>query len=84
MFEIKKCKKKAAYTAKPKNNLKLDLDGLKNKFEVVFDSPLVLVLKIDEEEVVVHKYGELIFKKCEDMDKMEKIAKKIFKFKKEN
>lgn len=79
VFEISLCKKKAAFTAKPKKNLSLDLKKLKEKFETSFDSNFVLALKIEKIEVIVHKHGEIIFKNTEDEKLMNKIAKKIYK-----
>ncbi len=78
-FSLGKCKTKAAFSAKLRKPGKLDLDKLKRQFEVVLETPILLVLKVEGLEVIVHGYGELLFKNCSDMSAMEKIAEKIYK-----
>ena len=78
MFEISECKTKVGISVKPNKNLKLDFKKIKEKFEVIFDSPVALVVRIDGCEIIVHKYGELLFKNCKDKAKIEDIAKKVY------
>lgn len=75
MIEIKKCKTKAGWTAK--KNTKLDLAKIAERYEVVLDTKILLVVKTDCGEVVVHDYGELMFKECDDAQKIEKLAREI-------
>ena len=77
-FCLGKCKTKATYSAKLEQKGKLDLFKIKKKFEVVMETPILLVIKTAAGEVIVHNHGELLFKKCEDMDLMEKISKEIY------
>tara|TARA_Y100000034_G_scaffold43491_2_gene53049 strand:- start:233 stop:493 length:261 start_codon:yes stop_codon:yes gene_type:complete len=77
-FTIEKCKTKAAYSAKPVQNIKLNLKKIKEKFETVLETPILLVIKVKGIEVIVHNYGELLFKNCEDKEKMEKIAERVY------
>ena len=77
-FTVEKCKTKAAYSAKLKQQQHLDLRKIKQKFETVLETPILLVLKVDGVEVVVHGYGELLFKNCQDVDLMKKIAEQIY------
>ena len=74
MIKVVKCKTKAAYSAKLG---KVDLKKVRSKFDVILDTPILVVIKVDDVEVIVHGYGELLFKKCEDVPKMQKIAEKI-------
>ncbi len=76
MIEIKKCQTKAGWSAK--KNVKLDLTELAKKYEVVLDSKILLVVKTECGEVVIHNYGELMFKECNDTEKIKKIAEDIF------
>lgn len=78
MFEIKECKTKAGYTIKPTEKVKLDFAKIKKQFNVIFDSPIVLVIKEGEMEIVIHKYGELLVKKSKDTKKMEILARRIY------
>lgn len=77
-FTLEKCKTKAAYSAKLKRQQHLDLQKINQKFETVLETPILLVVKIDGVEVIVHGYGELLFKKCEDQRLMERVAEKIY------
>lgn len=77
-FTLEKCKTKAAYSAKLKKHRQLDLQKIKKKFEIVLETPLLLVLKVEGVEIIVHSYGELLFKKCQDQELMRKIAESIY------
>ncbi len=77
-FTIEKCKTKAAYSAKLKRQQKLDLGKIKDKFPVILETPVLLVITVEGIEIIVHGYGELLFKNCADVDLMESIAKKIY------
>ncbi len=77
-FSIGKCKTKATFSAKLKNPQKINLAKVKQKFEVILETPILLVIKVEGVEVIVQGFGELLFKKCEDQGLMEKIARKIY------
>lgn len=77
-FTLEKCKTKAAYSAKLKHQQKLDLTAVKNKFEVILETPILLVVKVEGVEVIVHGYGELLFKNCQDQELMRKVAERIY------
>ena len=77
-FSLAKCKTKAAFTAKLKTPKKLDLNKIKDKYEVILETPILLVIKVKDIEIIVHGHSELLFKKCEDMDFMEETAKEIY------
>lgn len=77
-FTLEKCKTKAAYSAKLKKQQHLDLLNIKKKFETVLETPILLVVLVDGVEVIVHGYGELLFKNCQDRTLMERIAEKIY------
>ena len=51
---------------------------LKSKFHTIIETPIVLVIKEDNIEIIVHEFGELLFKDSTDEKKMHKIAEKIF------
>jgi hypothetical protein len=77
-FTLGKCKTRAAYSAKLRKQGTLDLEKVAKKFEVVLETHVLLVVLVSGVEVIVHQYGELVFKKCEDMELMEKIAREIY------
>ncbi len=76
-FIIEKCKTKATFTAKPIGNVKLNLDKIKKMFKTRVETPIILVLDC-EDEVIVHNYGEIVFKTLTDTKKIERIASEIY------
>ena len=79
-FTFGKCKTRAGFSAKLQQQGRLNLQKIKKKFEVLLETPLLLVVREQGLEVIVHRYGELLFKngKEEDFTKMEEIVKKIY------
>ncbi len=78
MFAIKKCRDKGGYSVKPLKNIRLEIGRLKDEFEVVADTPILYVIR-DECEIIVHGYGELVFKNFSDVKKIREKAEKIYK-----
>ncbi|MBW3014921.1 hypothetical protein KY330_00705 [Candidatus Woesearchaeota archaeon] len=77
-YDIVPCKSKAAVSVKPLNQVKLDFNKLRKQFEILLDNPIALVLKVGDDEVIVHNYGEMLFKTLKDEGLIRKIADKIF------
>ncbi len=79
-FTIEFCKTKAAYTAKPTKQIRLHLQKIRNKYPPLIDTPMLLLIKMeDETEILVKEFGEIVFKTLKDKKLMEKIAKEIYK-----
>jgi hypothetical protein len=77
-FSLGKCKTKAAYSAKLQQKGKLNLTKIKAKYDAILETPILLVIKVNGTEIVVHSHGELMFKNCADVDWMEKVAEEIY------
>lgn len=77
-FVVKECKTTAAFTAKPLERLRLDLGRLKQGYPLLFESQIAVLVLVQEEECVVHAHGEILFKQCRDMTKMEAIAAEVY------
>ena len=77
-FTLGKCKTRAGFSAKLRQPAKLDLHQVRQRFTRVLDTPVLVVVKVHGVEVIVHGYGELLFKGCDDMLLMEKIAEEIY------
>ncbi len=77
-FIVKECTTKKGWTVKPKSNIKLNLNAIKKKFEVVLDASILLVLDY-EGEIIVHGYGELLFKQLKDEKRIRQIADEIYR-----
>lgn len=79
-FIFGKCKTRAGYSAKLQKRGKLDLKKIKEEFETILETPILLVIKVEGLEIVVHGYGELLFKNgtSEQVELMEKVAGKVY------
>ncbi|HLC71000.1 MAG TPA: hypothetical protein VJI32_03275 [Candidatus Nanoarchaeia archaeon] len=79
-FTFGKCKTRAGYSAKLIKQGKLDLKKIKDTFETILETPILLVIKEQGLEIVVHGYGELLFKNgtAGQVELMEKVAKRIY------
>jgi hypothetical protein len=77
-YSLAKCKTKAAYSAKLQQKGKLNLEKIKTKFETVMETPILLIIKEKDIEIIVHQHGELLFKNCQDTELMERVAEKIY------
>ncbi|MBI4981467.1 hypothetical protein HZC30_08010 [Candidatus Woesearchaeota archaeon] len=77
-FSLGKCKTKAAYSAKLNQKGRLDLAKIKTKYGAILETPILLVIKVEGIEIVVHSHGELMFKNCAQVDWMEKTAEEIY------
>lgn len=75
-YVIKKCKTRAAFSVR--FNKKIDLSRIKKKYKVLLETPLLLVVEKDGAEMIVHQYGEVIFKKAKDYNQIEKLAEEIY------
>ena len=78
LFSLGKCKTRAGYSAKLQKMQKLDLKIIERQFEVVMETPILLVIRVKGVEVIVQGYGELLFKECDDVPLMEEIAEEVF------
>jgi adenylyltransferase/sulfurtransferase len=77
-FTVSRCKTRAAYSAKPINNITLNLNNIKQKFTTIIDTPIALVIKEDNIEIIVHSHGELVFKNFYDEKKIKRIAENVY------
>jgi hypothetical protein len=78
-FTLAKCKTKAAYSAKLMQKSRLDLNKIRNKYETLLETPILLVIKVNNIEIIIHSHGELMFKSGNNLSWMEKIAEEIYR-----
>lgn len=78
IFTLAKCTTRAGFSAKPSKNIKLNLKKIKSNFTTLIETPIVLVIKEADMEIIVHEYGELLFKNGTDEGKMNHIAEEIY------
>jgi hypothetical protein len=76
-FTLQRCKTRKGISVKPKNNVRLNLSGMGKSFKVVLETPILVVLDRGG-EIIVHDYGELLFKELSDIDEIKKIALEIY------
>jgi hypothetical protein len=84
-FFVKLCSDKAAYEARLKRQTRFNLLHAKqlfeasDKYQILVDTPYILILKNSKEiEVTFSKDGRIIIKKATDEREAEKIAQKVF------
>jgi len=77
-FTVELCKDKGGYAAKPVEKLSLDLDAISNSFETIIKTPILIVIKINNHEVICHNFGELIFKNLTDKKQIRNLANNIY------
>lgn len=75
---IKKCTDRGGYSVKQEPLRNLNLNKIKKHFKTLIETPVVLVIR-EKYEIIVHNYGELIFKDANNIKDIEKIAKRIYK-----
>lgn len=74
---VRLCDTKGAYEALPEKQMKVDLSRLKNKFNIVIESPVIVIIK-DEFEVSIFRNGKLLIKNCKSQEKAEEQARKVY------
>lgn len=77
-FTFEKCKTKGAYSAKLKLKEKLDLKKLNGHFEILAETPVLFLIKAGNHEIVVHAYGEVLFKNGDNQEEMKALASQIY------
>ncbi len=73
---IKPCKDRGGWSISSHQSINLNI--IRKNFEVIMDTPIVLVIRIDGYEVVVHQHGELIVKADLPLKKLEQIGLQVF------
>lgn len=85
MFTIAYCKTKKGYEAKPTKQIQLDLKQVSSipNTTIIADAALAAVIKIDQQELLIHQYGAILFKTLQKENKeaktiAEQLAKKVY------
>ena len=87
-FTMSLCSSKASYSCKLHPSMlkhakrkMLDLENIKQHCHVKSDAGIALVLFVEPFEIIVHGYGELLFKTTDpgQISLIKKIADKIYK-----
>ena len=76
---IKRCSSKGAFEAIPEKPIKLDLDRIKSKYEVLADLPILIIIRLRNFEVTCFKNGKLMIKNCDSKEKAEEVVEEIMK-----
>lgn len=78
-FSFGKCKTRAGYSARLLKQSTLNLAAIAKTFPVILETPILLVIREGDMEIVIHRYGELLFRKGDDPALMEKTAERIYR-----
>jgi len=72
---IKKCKLGGAYEAYPQE--KIDLNNVKDNFEIITLLPVLAVIKFENKIITIYKHGKIIIKDCETEEEARKITEGV-------
>lgn len=75
-FTLNKCKTKSGWSAKA--TCKLNLEKVSKGHEIELETPVLIVIKTECGKTIIHEYGEIIFRECDDEKLMNRIAKDIY------
>jgi adenylyltransferase/sulfurtransferase len=75
---VKECTTRKGWSVKLKQNVKLNLANIKKRFRTILDADILVVIDY-EGEIIVHGYGELLFKDLKDERRIREIADEIYK-----
>ena len=75
---IRRCSTKGAFEAIPEKNIQLNLAKLKEKYKVIAEIPILVLIKYADYEITCYKNGKLLIRKCNDQEEALKIAEKIY------
>ncbi len=77
-YKIEKCLSKNTYKTKPLKKTSLNFKELRKKFKIKLDANIVLIINYNNSEIIVHKYGEIEFKKNIGLNEIKKISNLIY------
>ncbi len=75
-FKLELCRTKTTLTVK--THKKLNLEKIKKKFGELRDAGNTILIEVDNEQVIINKEGEIIFKTLRDENKVMEIADEIY------
>lgn len=79
LFNIKFCESDNTFSVRPNRETNLDLNKIKNNFEIDIETPIFLTIK-DHGGILIHKYGEIDFKTLKNEKKIKEIAENIYNY----
>ena len=74
---IKPCSGKTAFNSVPDKKMEFDLKKIGKKFEVITETPYLIVIKIEKTEVTIYPSGKLMIR-TKQKETAEKISKKVY------
>tara|TARA_Y100000310_G_scaffold334607_1_gene414772 strand:+ start:986 stop:1951 length:966 start_codon:yes stop_codon:yes gene_type:complete len=77
-YFIHKCPSQNRFIIKPNQRIQLDLEKIKNEFDVLEEKSVLLIISINNKEVIANQHGEIIVRNCDDESVAKEIAERIF------
>jgi len=75
-FKLELCRSKTTLSVKTHKNL--NLDKIKDEFGELRDAGNTILIEVDNQQIIINKQGEIIFKTLRDENKVMEIANKIY------
>ncbi len=74
---VRMCDSKGAFEAFPEKQIKLDLKNITKIFEVIIETPVLIIIK-DKFEVSIFRDGKLLIKNCKSLEEAEEQARRVY------
>ncbi len=81
-FVIQKCASQNRFIIKPNQRIELDLEQIKERYEVLTETPILLVISVDGMETIVNQHGEIIVKNGVGEEQARAITESVYNYKK--
>ncbi len=81
-FVIQKCATQNRFIIKSNQRIELDLEAIKERYEVLTETPILLIISINGTETIVNQHGEIIVKNCDREEQARVIAESVYNNKK--
>jgi len=82
---VKPCSDKAAFEARPKKNIDIDLDKAKqvfktsHQYQTVIETPHIIIVRAGEAEITVSRDGRMLIKRISDQNEAAQVADQVFR-----
>jgi len=80
-YKLELCDTRTRIKVIPNKGIELDLSALKDAYTVIVNTPILVVIEIENQRVLVHEFGELNFYETKDEAKVKQLADKIYTYK---
>jgi hypothetical protein len=81
-FSVRLCRHRNRIIITPHQRTVLDLEQIRERYDISLITPIVLVMHLEGTEIIVYQHGEIAVTQCTDEEKGRKIARQLYMFRK--